>query len=232
MQCVVNKLPMLPALHARSPVCQRDLFAQLPHRFTPLHSRCFTSVRPAVHRQRSSTAVCLAAAADASSTLQDTAQPSPVPSINNQQQHVATLDQFSQLLQDQQEGLLGPVSTPSGAMGAGAADDPTFEADRVVERELLDSNGGCIPCKKQQSMCKYLRSLIIVPGWYPTPLVPPSLCASPAVACTSNAGDYPRNQNSSAATLLCLRCGPTGTGTHTMHMGGTCDAKGCCQHNS
>jgi hypothetical protein len=211
LQCVVNKLPMLPALHARSPVCQRDLFAQLPHRFTPLHSRCFTSVRPAVHRPRSSTAVCLAAAADASSTLQDTAQPSPVSSIINQQQHGSTLDQPSQVLQNQQEGLLGPVSTPSGAMGAGAAaDDPTFEADRVVERELLDSNGGCIPCKKQQSMCKYLRTLIIVPGWCPTPLVPPSLCASPAVACTSNAGDVPQEPEQQrckpCVVPLCLVC--------------------------
>jgi hypothetical protein len=147
---------MLPALHARSPGCQRDLSSHLPHRFIVSHSRCFTSVRPVVHRQRSP-AACLAAAADASSTVQDTAQPSPVSSIAQQQQHGSTLEQSSQLLQDQQEGLLGPVSTPSGALGAGAAaDDPTFEADRVVERELLDSNGGCIPCKKQQSTCTYL----------------------------------------------------------------------------
>lgn len=186
-----SKLPMLPALHARSPVCQRDLFAQLPHRFTPLHSRCFTSVRPAVHRQRSSTAVCLAAA-DASSTLQDTAQPSG-PSINSQQQHGATLDQFGQLLQDQQEGLLGPVSTPSGAMGAGAADDPTFEADRVVERELLDSNGGCIPCKKAAVHVQILTESYNCARLVPHPSSTPVIVCQSSSCVHKQCWDYPRN---------------------------------------
>jgi hypothetical protein len=85
--------------------------------------------------------------------VQDTTDPSPVQDAQKQQQGHTTGHAFSAQKQQQQqtpqqqqqqEGLLGPVTEPGHAL----------EVDRVVERELLDSNG-----KSDYSNHRHLRTL-------------------------------------------------------------------------
>lgn len=77
------------------------------------------------------------AAADAN-ILQDQSPQSAQGQQQGADQAVQQPQRVQQQQQQLQDGLLGPLTTPTAAA---EGDDPQFEADRVVERELLDSNG-------------------------------------------------------------------------------------------
>lgn len=126
---------MLPALHFRSQPRQCVAPCSSSNHLFAISRRCYVVTQPVCSKLR---AICRAAA-DAS-ILQESTEPSPVPDA--EQQHKTQLtdaadqqaQQAQQTQQQQQDGLLGPLTTP-------AAGDHALEVDRVVERELLDSNG-------------------------------------------------------------------------------------------
>lgn len=132
---------MLPARHlpSRSPASRLDQSrtAQYRHHHAvSKHLQPHKSLYGGCHRARVAQPVC-AAPADASQIIQNpsAAAAGLKPQQPHQQQQQAQRSEPSiaqQQQQQQQEGLLGPV----------APGDVPLEVDRVVERELLDSNGG------------------------------------------------------------------------------------------
>lgn len=128
---------MLPALHSRSSVRvdNRASFQSQVHTKNVRHA--FGSKRPSCARvplpcRATADALNTAEPVPASGTKKDPQQHDGVAGQSSTQQQ----QQQQQLLQQQaQEGLLGPVDPPAGF------DDHPLEVDRVVERDLLDSNG-------------------------------------------------------------------------------------------
>lgn len=107
------------------------------HHIYTLRHHTSTSKAP----QHLSRAAAADAAADAS-TLQDP-QPGTSQQQKQQQPQQAVVSQEPQQQQTRQQpldGLLGPIVPEGGGAGGSGGDHP-LEVDRVVERELLDSNG-------------------------------------------------------------------------------------------
>lgn len=120
----------LPAMHSSSLRARHHRAQCSIHHIPKIHiCVCAPSQTPIARKLLS-----CSAAADAS-ILQDQSPGS----AQGQQQEDQAVQQPQRLQQQQQlqDGLLGPLTSPTAA----AEGDPLFEADRVVERELLDSNG-------------------------------------------------------------------------------------------